>query len=417
MGHSYTEQKYLRIAKNDVLAIRLFWCGFILYTLAYTLTKTTQVNYLVSQFIQGVSIFIFSAGAILLFKFKFENNYLKWLFILYYSWLFFVVPRGILLDYASIKLLLFDAWFGLFIYFAPLILLFKKKLGFYKIAFDVVFVLSAFYILFNLVFLKDLLQDDLKNLTSQAIVEYFTRALSVPCGFLWLTYIYHSKKRRSALIFVTLVTLLLVIIRARRALILITIFPVAIAYIMYVFNHEKRLKIALLSILAAIVLSLAGYGIYSTSLFDSLRQRGLEDTRSGVEICFSKDMQARDWIFGKGINGEYFCPNIDPGPSPYRSTIETDYLQIILKGGLINLVLLLLIMIPAAIKGIFYSKNMLSKAAGYWILLWLLSLYPINVSNFSMSYLLVWISVGICYSRTLRDMPEDVVKLYFTGSK
>ena len=100
-------------------------------------------------------------------------------------------------------------------------------------------------------------------------------------------------------------------------------------------------------------------------------------------------------LIGKGINGKYYCPGIDKDDTTgYRTVIETDYLQLILNGGLVFLILLLLILIPAIILGIFYSKNMLSKAAAIWILLWICYLYPARVTTFSLHYILVWISVG-----------------------
>ena len=79
-------------------------------------------------------------------------------------------------------------------------------------------------------------------------------------------------------------------------------------------------------------------------------------------------MKTPDWIAGRGITGQYFCPDIEEEQfNDYRSVIETGYLNIILKGGFVSLILLLLITIPAIIKGIFYSNNILSKAAGIWI--------------------------------------------------
>jgi hypothetical protein len=121
-----------------------------------------------------------------------------------------------------------------------------------------------------------------------------------------------------------------------------------------------------------------------------------------------------DWIIGKGIKGQYYCPNVDEDAvTNYRSVIETGYLQIILKGGLISLALFVLITVPAIFKGIFYSKNILSKAAGIWILLSLLSLYPATVNTFSLRYLLVWISIGICYSNKIRNIPDKVLEKYF----
>jgi hypothetical protein len=152
-----------------------------------------------------------------------------------------------------------------------------------------------------------------------------------------------------------------------------------------------------------------------SGVFGFLVERGTEDTRTPVEECFYDDMKERDWIIGRGMAGEYFCPIVeeDADIKGYRAAIETGYLQIILNGGMISLGLLLLMAVPAIICGIFFSKNILSKAAGFWILLWMLSLYPANVATFSLNYILVWISIGICYSGTIRNMPESVIKQSF----
>jgi len=115
---------------------------------------------------------------------------------------------------------------------------------------------------------------------------------------------------------------------------------------------------------------------------------------------------------GKGIDGIYWSPT-GATEDGYRAVVETDYLQIILKGGMVSLGLLLLILVPAIFLGLFYSKNMLSKAAAVWILLWMFALFPATVATFSLNFLLVWISVGICYSKEIRNMPEEKVKELF----
>jgi hypothetical protein len=101
--------------------------------------------------------------------------------------------------------------------------------------------------------------------------------------------------------------------------------------------------------------------------------------------------------------------------SIYRRGIETDYLTIILKGGIISLGLMLLIVIPAIIKGLFQSKNLISKAAAIWIFFYLIDLYPSPVTAFSLNYLLVWISVGICYSKEMRGLSDIKIKEIFSG--
>ena len=73
-------------------------------------------------------------------------------------------------------------------------------------------------------------------------------------------------------------------------------------------------------------------------------------------------MQLKDWIVGRGINGDTYCPNVQGDAiTNYRNVIETGYLQTILKGGVISLGLFLLIAIPAIIHGLFYSKICFQK--------------------------------------------------------
>ena len=152
--------------------------------------------------------------------------------------------------------------------------------------------------------------------------------------------------------------------------------------------------------------------------FELITERIGQDTRSQVEEYFFRDMNTKDWIIGKGINGQYFCPGVNEGAgriSIYRTVIETGYLQVILNGGLIHLVLLLLIGIPAIFKGLFSSKNLLSKAAGIWVFLFLLYMYPGTLTIFSLHYILVWISIGICYSDTIREMSDSSIKKILYG--
>lgn len=155
--------------------------------------------------------------------------------------------------------------------------------------------------------------------------------------------------------------------------------------------------------------------LHQFRFFDFFVDRWGEDTRTGPEDCFFEDFSIHDWIFGRGLGGTYYCPNIDLNDTTgYRKIIETDYLNIILKGGWIYLGLLLVAALPALFRGIFFSKNLLGRAFGLWILIWLLSLYPLNVTTFSLNYILVWISIGNCYdSQFLSYSDEEMRKLIF----
>lgn len=409
--------KKLSILKsNELKSLNIFWIGFLLYTVSYTFSTTTYLNYVVCQLFQILGLLLLIPAFINLIEVKFENKYLQFVFSIYCVWLLGVVLRGFLINYDFIKVMLFDAWFGMFIYVVPLILLLPKNLFYYKKIFDVIIALGIFYILYDIIFIKELLNPDGTDTKSQAIVEY-SKTLGLPSFFLILTYKYHSNKRMLLVALIVVLTVFCALIRARRGLLLMSIIPLFFTYILYISSNKHKFLSLFLSLIIGLFIIIFGVEFFNANkkgIFGLITERGLEDTRSTVELCFFYDMSTLDWIMGRGINGQYYCPGIDADDiTGYRSVIETDFLQIILKGGVISLGLLLLIAIPAIFKGIFYSKNLLSKAAGVWVFYTIISMYPATVNTFTMQYILAWVSIGICYSKVIRNMPENQLVLYF----
>jgi hypothetical protein len=408
----------LEISKKQLLNLNLFWIGFVTYVFAFSFSDLGHQK--LFQVLQLASLLLIFWGIISLVKFKVENSYLQILYVLYGLWFIFLIFQDIHPFFSKDFLLYFwlNPFYGGMLYFVPAILLFPKKLIFYKRAFDVIVVLCIIYILFDLIFIRDLISSDHSNLLSQELVET-SFDLSIPCGFILLTYKYHSNKRKLLAIVTILLTLFFAIVRARRGLILMTSLLMLFSYLLYVIYSKNKVFIFYFSIVIITVVSLYAVNIYNIKtnrVFSFVAERADEDTRTGVELYFYEDMKPMDWIIGRGINGKYYCPNVDEDEvSNYRSVIETGYLQIILKGGVVSLGLLLLITVPAIFKGIFYSSNILSKAAGIWILLALLSLYPATVDTFSMRYILMWISVGICYSKEIRNIPDSLITAKMRG--
>ena len=398
--------------------LSIFWIGFTLYTAFFALSTTTTVNYIVCQFFQLIGMALFIPTAIKLINWKFNNEYLKALFIIYSIWQVTVILRGISLDYSSIKVMIFDAESGLFRYFAPLILLFPRNPLYYKKIVYVIVGLGILFLLYDVLYIDNLLNLDYENNNTKFTYEHFVKILSVPSGVILLTLIYQKKKVKYFAFLVIIVSILFAVYRARRALIVMTLSPLLISYILYLYAEKKNFVIALIPfLLLFFALNFSGnqFGSKIPKIFSLLSDRATEDTRTGVEIMFYKDMTTTEWIVGKGYNGTYYCPDIDVGSkSDYRHMIETDYLYIILKGGIISLALVILMAVPAFIKGLFFSNNILSKAAAIWILLWLMELYPANVTTFSMHYLLFWVSIGICYSENLREASDDELVRIFS---
>jgi hypothetical protein len=296
------------------------------------------------------------------------------------------------------------------------VLLIPRTPVFLKKTIDAITLFSILYIIYVLMFLNILLAPYKGYANSMIVVENFSNHLSLPSGFLLFTYIYHSKKQNLLALFILFLTFILAAIRARRGMMFMSFSMLTITYLIYQYANKTKIINIILSLFLVSTISFIAVNIYiknRNDTFSYINQKIADDSRSGVEKYFYKGMTTNDWIIGKGYNGQYYCPmwdEITGIPSIYRDVIETGYLQTILNGGIVSLVLFLLIAVPAIVKGLFSSRNILSKAAAIWIFLFLLFNYPATPTAFSLFYILVWISIGICYSDEIRSMPDDTLK-------
>lgn len=395
------------------IALNIFWAGFVIYSASFALSTTTIVNYILCQLFQIFGLILIVASSVKVLLWKFDNTYLRTFFIIYCLWLLSVIFRGFIFDYSSLKFMLFDAEFGLLRYFVPLIILLPKNLVYYKKLFKVIVILGIIFLCYDIIFKGNLMDLNYTNNNTKFTFEYFVKILSLPAGFLLLTYNYQPNRRILFALLIVAVGVVFAIFRARRALLFMTFIPLVFSYLLYLYGGNKKFLLIFFSIFVGAFLIFYGIKAFNESrngAFYLISERLFEDTRSVVESNFYYDMTTQNWIIGKGINGAYFSPGIDLSDvSGYRGMIETDYLNIILKGGLISLGLLLMIAIPAIFLGLFFSKNLLSKAAALWILIWLMELYPANVNSFSLNHILVWISIGICYSKEIRNQSEKII--------
>jgi len=398
--------------RRETERLDIFWLGITIYSAGFTLSATTTVNAVFCQLVQILGIVLFIPTAARLVRWKFDSSYLKVIYVIYFGWVLFVF-RGFSFDYEEVKKMLFDVDAGLFRFFVPLVLLFPKNIIYYKKIVRVIFILGIVFIIYDVLFIDNLMDLDQTNTATKFTFEHFTKMLSVPSGFILLTFLYHTNRRKVFAALVIVVSVTFAIIRARRALIFMNVTPLIIAYGLYLSTGKRKFIAIFFTALIGSALFLYGAKLFHedrNGLFGLLTERMYEDTRTNVEVCLYNDMSTMDWFIGKGINGKYYCPDIDlEDTTGYRTMIETDYLNIILKGGVVNLGLILLMLIPAIFKGIFYSRNLLCKAAAIWILLWVIELYPTNVYSFSLNHIMVWMCVGICYSKTIRMLPESIV--------
>ena len=75
-----------------------------------------------------------------------------------------------------------------------------------------------------------------------------------------------------------------------------------------------------------------------------------------------------------------------------------------------QIILFLLVVLPAAIKGIFMSTNLFTRACGTLIFLRLVDMLVFGLFSITLASILVWICVGVCYKTSLRRMTNDEIK-------
>lgn len=425
----YIGENLLTVSQKQETSLSLFWYGLTIY-MAFFVLAAAEASFITPANCQLVQILGFMAmvvGGSGLMKFKFDDKLLEILFIINLLYSATIVLRGAAYDKDALKQMFLDPTFGILPYFASVVILLPKNIGTYKKIINVLLIFGGVFLLNVFIFYNTLHDYDRLNLVSQGLVENLSVFLALPIGFLLFNSIYFGGKKTFLgigaknifAILVILVTLFFAIFRARRGLIFMCVSTAACVGMIYIMGTKKKALI----IAMAVILSGAAFLVVSSmkehSMFSFLIERGEEDTRSGVEVWMYADMSSTDWIIGKGIKGKYYCPIVenvnDAEGAGYRDNIETGYLQIILKGGIISLALLLLMFIPAVYKGLFKSNNVLSKAAAMWVLLWIVYLYPSGGIVFTMNYLLVWVSAGICYSAKIRNLSNNTIKTYLQG--
>lgn len=384
----------------------LLWISIIIYSLGF-------LSYVSERFIGQLSLMIMIIGLagigysfFKLSKINISSGYLRVVFALFMLWQMFIIMRGIQnFNFQMLLNLLFSPYYFLH-YLVPLIILIPANIFFAKRTFNFFVILSLLLFVVFILFMNEMLYTNL-NFSEQAIWTLGTGG-----GFLLLTWSYQNFKIRFIAFMTVLLSLFIATVMARRNIMLTfsnyLIFSVLI--ILLSSSHSFRSKALILT--AVIFVSVIGFSVflsYEDQLFNRISGHMTENTRDFVYAAFFKDMSTKDLIIGRGFIGEYYCPGVDPNKDT-RFLIEGGYLQTILKGGVVSLVLFLFIAIPAAYLGIIRSKNILSKASGTIVLLWLIDMFPWGMPAINIRYILVWTCIGICYSKAIRNLTEAEIR-------
>lgn len=359
----------------------------------------------------SVAVFVYISSRILN-SFKFENSYFKFIFAIFFCYELLVIARGWSFDYGEIKGYL-QTGFVFWPFVIPLFIFFDKEIATFGFLLKWIYFLGLFFLAITLIFPNLLIS----RLTSETIIS-----LIFPCGFLLLNAAYLQNRKVNITFFIIFISILSLTYLARRSSLVTLLGFVTTAYFLNLLNKSKTklFRIFPLIIIIGIFLLFSRYFDNSKEvLFNKIRSRISEDTRSGLFQMFYIDMNDH-MLLGKGMNGTYYFPT--PGAEvdgvvfeevEFRNVIENGYLQQLLTGGFVQIALFMLVLLPAALLGIFMSSNQFTKACGVLIFLRLIEMAFYGLPNLSLSYILVWICVGICYKKSLRSLTNDEIQCEF----
>ncbi len=258
--------------------------------------------------------------------------------------------------------------------------------------------------------------------------------LNTPMNFTWgctaaLLFWHHiPKKWRKIILIGAFINLLLSVLAATRNQVLANVMLMLFAgYIQFFRKHSYRL-VTQSSIILALSLVVASVMYAATTDYIPFLSRGVNakiayfeeklprNTRvtqkHSLYQAFIGDIRGVDFIIGRGSRGRYYYP----GLRKMRDIIEWGYLFVILKGGLIMLILILSLALPAVYFGLFRTNNLFSKGCAFLVLGWLVEMVPFGLPSATMKYVMVWLAIGCCWSRAMRSRPDSDFMIPDTGA-
>ncbi len=352
----------------------------------------------------------------------FNKNY-SVLFRFYLLLYIILIIRGYTIDYrypwwttiGAINMHIFAPTY-LLCYLMPLSVLIPVKyfnfrlLLSYSVLFGILMLVSAF------VFRQQIIQSSMLQavgIMDNDLISPERLAFYSSFAFIPLFYKYIPSKKWLYNMFFLFVMLLLYILGGRRGASLMTSLLLFVSAYFYTSSQSRKARI-IYRFIMIIVFMVLGYILLNSFVSDLLLERGLQDTRSGVEEGMLSQMTTFDKIFGMGLNGRYYYPLSDIDElEGWRYGIETGFYNLVLKGGyLLALTHILLLAIPS-FKGLFKSRNLFCKAGGYFIFHHLLNLIPFGILSFNLYFFFIWMMVACCMNKQVLNMTDEEIKKQF----
>lgn len=265
-------------------------------------------------------------------------------------------------------------------------------------------------------------------------IEGFNFVIFMQCiSFLYVFAPYLSKTKKYVILIATVLLLIVLILISERAVFL-SLLSGFLSYFLILYVKTKRVLILIASVVIFISVAILSFGLYyKISVFEVLPQLFSDksadlamDSRTFLYLELSDDLHRNNsWVFGKGILGSYYSVTMEMAAvngydvdSKNRIGIETGFLQYILKGGLLYLILYMIIMIIAIFRALKFANNDFLKIVAFMLVgrffISTISEYP----AFDLKNIIFWILMGLCLSdKYLKLSNSDIYALIYKKKK
>ena len=254
-------------------------------------------------------------------------------------------------------------------------------------------------------------------------IQFF---LLMPLFYIIVTFPLQTPKARIITLIIA-VTVFITSITNRAGILRISISYLIIIIFYMVLKMKVNRKLinvivflALLTPFYLLYLGISGKDVFKMVLGDNTeegyRQDNLRsDTRTFLYVDVFRDLKINNaFVFGKGINAGYASHDFE---TFNRLAVEVGFLQILLKTGIIGFLLYMALIISAIFKAINNSNNIFIKYLGMLLSGYVLMFFIENMILFNLLNIIIWIIVGMCHSRELREMDDEEIRELFSGKE
>ena len=263
---------------------------------------------------------------------------------------------------------------------------------------------------------------------SLLFIKYFELQFFIlmPLFYIIVTYPLESPKVRVLTLIIT-ITVIATSLTNRAGLMRLSISYLIV--IIYYFILKMRVSKKLINVIVFLILTIPFYllylGISGKNVFTMVLgennqvkygQENLKaDTRTFLYVDVFRDLKINNsFIFGKGINAGYASDNFE---TFNRLMAEVGFLQMLLKTGILGFILYISLIVSAIFKALNKSNNLFIKYLGLLLAGYVVMFFIENVILFNILNIIIWIAVGMCHSKELRELNDQEIRELYMNEK